>query len=119
EPETRLDVRVDHLAEVHAVDVVGTDHDDDVRLLIPEQVEALEDCVGRPTEPALSQSLLRGHRCHIRVEEAREPPGLRNVTVEAVGLVLGEYDDLAQTRVDQVAQREVDESVTTAERNSG
>ena len=45
-PETRRDVGVDHLTEVHPVDVIGTDDDDDVRLLVTNEVEALEDRVG-------------------------------------------------------------------------
>ena len=40
---TRRDVCLDHLAEVHAIDVVGTDHDDDVGFLVAQQVETLQD----------------------------------------------------------------------------
>ena len=67
----RGDVRLDHLREVHAVDVVGADHDDDVGLLVAEQVEALQDGVGRAGEPALAEPLLRGHRGDVGVEQSR------------------------------------------------
>ena len=45
--EAGLDVRIDHLAEVHAVDVVGADHGDDVGLLVVDEVQALQDRIGR------------------------------------------------------------------------
>ena len=70
-PRARLDVRVDHLAEVHAVHVVGADHDDDVGLLVVDQVQALQDRVGRPAEPALAEPLLRGHRGDVGVRAGR------------------------------------------------
>src|SRR4051794_15819484 len=41
------------------------------------------------------------------------------MAVEAVALVLREDDDLAQARVDEVRQREVDEPVVAAERDGG
>ena len=107
-PAPDLDVRLDHLREVHAVDVVGADHDDDVGSLVPQQVEALQDRVRRSGEPALAQPLLRGNGCDVGAGDAVEPPGLRNVAVEAVRLVLRQDDDLAQSGVDEVAQREVD-----------
>lgn len=45
EPGPGLDVLLDHLGEVHAVDVVGTDDDDDLGPFVVKQVEALEDRV--------------------------------------------------------------------------
>jgi hypothetical protein len=38
---------------------------------------------------------------------------------QGLGFVLGEYDDLAQTRVHAVRQREIDDSVFAAERRRG
>ena len=84
ETQTGRDVRIHHLAEVHAVDVVGADDHDDVGLLVAHQVEALEDGVGGAAEPALSQALLGGHGGHVGIQQARQPPGLRHVAVEAV-----------------------------------
>jgi hypothetical protein len=113
------DVRLDHLAEVHAVDVVGTDDDDDVGLLVAQQVEALQDGVGRTAEPALAETLLRRHGCDVRVEQPGEAPGLRDVAVETVRLVLREHHDLGEARVDEVAEREVDEAVAAPEGHGG
>ena len=116
---TRFDVGGQHLTEVHAVHVIGADHDDDVGLLVVDEVEALQDRVGGAREPALAEALLRGHRGDVRVEQRRHAPRLRDVAVEAVRLVLGQHDDLAKPRVDEVRDREVDEPVLPAERDCG
>ena len=97
-PAPDVDVRVDHLAEIHAVHVVGADDDDDVGLLVAQQVQALQDGVRRPGEPALAEPLLRGDGRHVGVGQGRQPPGLGHVTVQAVRLVLGEHDDLPHAR---------------------
>jgi hypothetical protein len=115
----RLDVRLDHLCEVHSVDVVRTDNDDDVGAFIPQQVEALQDGIGRSREPALAKSLLRWNGCNVRARDPVESPGLRHMAVEAVGLVLGQDDDLAKAGVDEIAQREINEPVSTTKRNGG
>ncbi len=57
----RVDVRLDHLGEVHAVHVVGTDDDDDVGPLVLDDVEALVDGVGAAQVPVLADPLLCGH----------------------------------------------------------
>jgi hypothetical protein len=99
--------------------VVGADHDDDVGLLVVDEVEALQDGVGRSAEPALAEPLLGGDRRDVGVQHLVEAPGLRHVAVERVRLVLRQHDDLRQPRVDEVGQREVDEPVLAAERDGG
>jgi len=116
-PRTGGDVGLEHLAEVHAVDVVCADDDDDVRGFVVDEVQALQDRVGRPREPPLAEPLLCGHRRDVGVQQRRHPPRLRDVTVEAVGLVLGQHDELAQARVDEVRDGEVDQAVLSAERD--
>ena len=114
-----VDVLVDHLARVHAVDVVGAEHDHVVGPLVVEQVEVLVDRVGRAGEPARAAAHLRGHRRDVVAEQRRQPPGGRDVAVERVALVLREHDDPAVARVDEVRQREVDQPVVAAERHGG
>jgi hypothetical protein len=115
----RLDVRIDHLREVHAVDVIGTDHDDDVGLLVANEVEALQDRVGGAAEPALAEPLLGRDRGDVGVQQTRQPPGLRHVAVERVRLVLRQHHDLGQPGVDEVRESEVDQAVLAAERHRG
>ena len=112
-------MRVEHLAEVHAVDVIRADDDDDVGLLVPDEVEALQDGVGRAAEPPLAEALLGRDRRHIRVQQRRHPPRLRHVPVEAVRLVLGQHHELSQARIDQIRYREIDQAVLAPEGNGG
>ena len=112
-----LDVLLDHLARVHAVDVVGAEHDDVVGPLVAEQVEVLVDRVGRAGEPVRPAAHLRRHRRDVVAEQRRQPPGQRDVAVERVALVLREHDDPAEAGVDEVRQREVDQPVVAAERH--
>jgi hypothetical protein len=116
-PRARLDVLPDHLARVHAVDVVGAVDDDVRRALVADQVETLVDRVGRPGEPPRAEALLGRHRRDVVAQHRRQPPGRGDVPVEAVALVLRQHDDLAVAAVDEVGQHEVDEPVDAAERH--
>ena len=77
-----IDVLGDHLARVHPVDVIGTEHDDVVGPLIMDQVEVLVDRIGRADEPARPAAHLGRHRGHVVAEQRRQPPGQRDVPVE-------------------------------------
>ena len=114
-----LDVRLDHLGEVHPVDVVGADDDHDVGLLVDEEVQRLEDRVGAAEVPPLADPLLGRDRGDVVAEQVGHPPGGGDVPVEAVRLVLRQHDDLEVAGVDDVGEREVDEPVDAAERDSG
>ena len=113
----RLLVLLHHLPRVHPVDVVRAEHDDVLGHLVVDQVQILEERVGRAGEPAWTQPLLRGDRGHVVAEHRRQPPGARDVAVKAVVLVLGQYDDLQIVAVGQVGQHEVDEPIHAAERH--
>jgi hypothetical protein len=112
-----LDVLRHHLPWVHPVDVVGAEDDDVLGLLVVDQVEVLEDGVGRPGEPVRATALLGGHRGHVVAEHRGHPPGPGDVPVEAVILVLGQHDDLEIAAVDEVREDEVDEAVDPPERD--
>ena len=99
--------------------VFGAEDDDVLRVLVVDEVQGLKDRVRRTGEPALAQSLLSRHRGDVLAGDAGQLPRLRNVTVERMGLVLGQHADLVVTRVDQVRQHEVDEPVASSERNGG
>ena len=112
-----LDVLVHHLARVHAVDVVGTEHADVVGALVVEQIEVLVDRVGRAGEPVRAVAHLRRHSGDVVSEQRRETPRRRDVPVERVALVLGQHDDLQVPGVDEVREREVDQAVVAPERH--
>jgi glucokinase len=118
-PGAPVEVLTPHLAGVHAVDVVGTEDDDEVGALVVDEVQRLEDRVGRAGVPARAQALLRRHRGHVVAEQVRQPPRRRDVAVQAVALVLGEDGDPEDAGVDEVGQREVDQPVQAPERHGG
>ena len=98
--------------EVHAVDVVGADHDDDVGLLVVDEVEALQDRVGAAREPALAEPLLRRHR-------RRRSSRAAATSARSAEMCRSRLCDLywvstticAGPRVDEVREREVDQPV--------
>ena len=59
---SRCEVRADHLADVHLVDVVAAEDADVLGRLVGDDVLALVHGVGRAPEPALAGALLRGDR---------------------------------------------------------
>ena len=111
-----LDVAVEHLPRIHAIDVVGAEDEDVRRLLVIDDVEVLVDGVGRTQEPSPSPAHLRGHRSDVVADERRHAPRTGDVHVEAVALVLRENDDLAIAAVGEVGQREVDQPIAAGER---
>lgn len=56
---TGLPVLVDHLAKVHAIDVVGAQDSNNVRPLVIDGVEGLINRVGAAEVPVLAAALLR------------------------------------------------------------
>jgi hypothetical protein len=105
----------EHLARVHAVDVVGAEDGDVVGPLVVEQVEVLVDGVGRAREPVRPAAHLGRDGRHVVAEQRRQPPGRGDVAVQRVALVLGENHDPQEAGVDEVRQREVDQPVVAAE----
>ena len=116
---TGLEVLGDHVGEVHPVDVVGAHDDDEVRPLVDDRVEGLVDRVRAAEVPALAAALLRRDGCDVVPERRGQPPGLADVPVEAVRLVLGQHDDLGVAGVDDIAQREVHQAVDPPEGDRG
>ena len=88
------DVLVHHLGEVHAVDVVGADHNNDVGIGVVDEVQGLVDGVGAAEEPALADALLCRNRGHVVTQLGGHAPRFGNVPVKAVGLVLRQHHNL-------------------------
>jgi hypothetical protein len=84
--------------------------------LLGDGVEVLVDGVRGAEIPVLPHPLLRRQHVHelaqLRVDDA---PAHAHVAVEALGLVLGGDEDLAEAGVHAVGEREVDDAVGPAE----
>jgi hypothetical protein len=108
-----------HLARVHPVDVVCPEDVDVVGVFVADEVEVLEYGVGRPREPVGPSPHLSRDAGDVSAQQGRHTPGLGNVPVQAVALVLGQHGDPAVAAVDQVGQREVDQPVVAGKRHGG
>ena len=123
-PDTRdggacaaFDVEMQHLLGIHPVHVIGTEHDDVVRILVVDQVHRLVDRVGAACVPARTEPLLRRDGCDVLPCQAGQPPVLRDVPVQGMRLVLGEHADSQIPGVDEIGQDKIDQAVRAAERN--
>jgi hypothetical protein len=112
-------VRFQHLLRIHAVDVIGTEHADVFRVLVTDEIEVLVDGVRGALEPAPAEAHLRRHGHHVVVEEVGHPPGLGDVPIEAVALVLREHGDAQEAAVHEIGEREIDDPVVCTERHGG
>ena len=115
--QARLDVVVDHLREVHAVDVVRTDDDDVLGRLVVDDVQRLVDGVRAAQVPVGSATLLGRNRRNEVAEQGGGVPGLRDVAVKGVRLVLSQHDDLEVSGVHDIRQSEIDQTEMTSKRN--
>ena len=81
---TGLDMLLDHLAEVHTVNMIGTDDHHDIGLHILDDIDGLIDGVGGTQIPVLAQTLLRRHRGYVVAEQRGEAPHLGDMPIQRV-----------------------------------
>ena len=117
DPRAPAGVLADHLGWVHPVHMIGRGDHHQVRLVAIDQVQRLVDRIRRAGLPVRAPPLLRRHRHHVVIQQAAQPPGSGQMPVQAEALVLGQHADPAETRIDQVGQREIHQPVHPAERN--
>ena len=110
-------VKINHLAHVHAIDMVGTKHHDEVRRKLFDQPQVLIDGIGSALEPFRSLAHLRwNHRDELLGEDRRQQPGTTDVLDQRLRLVLDQQVDGENLRVDQVGENKVNDAKTAAER---
>ena len=113
---TALAVNGQHPRVVHLVDVIAGEHDEMARVLAQNRVEVLKHRVCGAQIPVLSDALLRAENLDELAEFiGHDAPAHPDVAPERERLVLERDEDFPQTRVDAVAEREVDDPVGTAE----
>ena len=115
-----LDVRADHVAVIHLVDVIAGKNHHVLRLRFFDAVNVLIDGVGGPFVPILVDALLRRQNFDVLVHvAAQEAPAAEDVPIEAAGFVLSKDQDFAKAAVDAIGKGEIDNAVEPAERDSG
>ena len=112
-----LDVLLQHQLVVHPVDVVAGEDDDVARRVARDDVEVLEDGVGRALVPLALRHPLAGRQdvealVPLRPEEV---PAALEVADQAVRLVLRRHRDAADAGIEGVGEGEVDDPGLAAE----
>ena len=115
-----FDVRLDQLAEVHAVEMIASQDQEVVGIVATKMTRRLADGIGRPLKPvgALGR-LLRGQHFDEALGKQIEPIRLSDVAVERSRVELRQHEDPFQVRVEAVADGDVDEPVLAPDRHRG
>ena len=114
-----LRVKLDHLLDVHPVDVIRAENRDEVRLGVVDEIEILNR-VRRALVPQLAHPHLRRHRNDevIGVDPA-ELPSILEMLDERLRAPLHQHVDRVDARIGEVGEDEVDDAVPAAERDRG
>ena len=111
-----LAVEREHARVVHLVDVVAREHEQVARVLADDRVEILKHRVRRAEIPVFADALLRAENLDELTElVSHDAPSHPDVAAERERLVLQRDEDLAQSRIDAVAEGEVDDPVGAPE----
>ena len=115
-----LDVRVDQLGEVHAVDVVAGEDQVVLGVDVAEVPRGLAHGVGRALKPLFAFRRLLG-REHLDEAAGKHIHAvrLRDVPVERRRVELRQHVDPLEAGVQAVAERDVDQPVLAADRHRG
>jgi hypothetical protein len=113
-----VDVRVEELAVVHAVQVIARQNEVIVGIVAHEVPRRLSHGVGRALEPVrVVGRLLGGQDVHEAAREQVHPVRLGDVPVERGRVELRQHEDPADVGVEAVADRDIDQAVFAADRN--
>ena len=112
---TDIEVFGEHLSQVHFVDVVASEHANDIRGFVGDDVLRLVHGVDGAFEPAFSGALLSGDGFDEVIEDGGHSPGAGDVFFEACAFVLGEDFDTNDARVHEVGQHDIDEAISATE----
>ena len=105
-----------HPAIVHLVDVIAGKNDYMLRLLAADRVNILIHSVGRPHVPVGSGPLHGRHQLEklAQLLGHNSRPAFADVPVQAQRLVLRQHINPAQSRIDAVGKRDIDNAVMPA-----
>ena len=112
-------VEADHSGVVHLVDVVAREDQHVIRIVAVNKSYILIDGVGRALVPfgVLALGVGRQH-LHAAVRIVQTPRlAVADVLIELQRLILGQNTHRIDLRVDTVGQREIDDTVFSAERH--
>ena len=108
------EVEINHLVDVHLVNVVAAENRHEVRAFVCNQVDVLENGVGRSLVPVIAGAHLCRNQVHVLVEARVQVPCGGDVLVQRIALELRQHLDLEDAGVDEVVQDKVNDAVGAA-----
>ena len=115
-----LDVLVDHLAEIHAIQLVAAQDDEIIKIVVQKVHQIFPHRVRRAFIPRrVGERLLRREDFHKAARELVEFVRARNVPVQRRGIELRQNVNAPEAGVDAVGDRDVHEAVFSGERHGG
>src|SRR5437879_3632761 len=113
-------MKLEHLTDVHAVDMVRSEYGDDVRIEVQDQVHVLANRVGSSAVPGVGLAHLgRNDRDELVARQTCGAPVRPNVLDQALGKVLDHDIYGLDAGIDEVGQDEVKDAIFSAERDGG
>ena len=111
---------VDHLPDIHAIDVIGAENGDQFGIVPFEQIQILIHAVGGALVPIFSRAHLRRHRNDkMFAEKIGRAPATVQVFQQGLRFELGHDINRQDAGVHEVRQHEIDDTVAAAKRHRG
>ena len=112
-------MKINHAGDVHAIDVVGAENRNQVRVGLLDEVNVLKDGIGGSLVPGF---VLRPHLCRdvddeMTLQQSAELPSLAQMLEQRLAAELGEHVDRVDSRIDEIAEDEINDAVFTSEGN--
>ncbi len=116
-----LGMELDHLPDIHPVDVIGAEQHDQIGLGLLDQVGVLEDGVGRAAVPRLTRRAhLRRHRNdELLLKQSAELPAVAQVLKQRLAPELDQNIDRENSGIDEITQDEIDDAIFAAKWHRG
>src|SRR5450756_908559 len=111
-------MKLNHLVNVHAVDVIGAEDRYYVGAVMVYQPQVLIDGVSGALEPVRAAAHLGWNNSNKVIRnDVRNRPCTAYVLDQGLGFVLDQQIDRVDFGINQIAEHKIDDAVTPAERN--
>ena len=107
-----LFMEIQHLTDIHLIDVITAEDTDVVRRAELDETKILIDGIGRTVIPALPHPHLGRDWIDESAGDTGQIPPFFHMQVERLGLELGQNVDTQEVRVNEIVQDKVDQTIT-------
>ncbi len=113
-----LHVKLDHLLDIHPVDMVRAEHRDQVGLGVVDQIEILKNRIRGALVPQLAHPhLRRDWDDKVVGQHPAELPSVLEMLDQRLRAPLHQNVDRVDARVDEIGENEIDDAIFAAERH--